>query len=113
MNRNLIRAALAAAALSLAACGGDRAGGGSAAADSTRPAGTQPAPGPQTGAAPQTDQNVPPPFPPEPPVENRDTVHHLGGGQTYASCMARARAGKPDERPLLEQTCRQLPDAPR
>ncbi|MFL5538364.1 MAG: hypothetical protein ACJ8J0_05200, partial [Longimicrobiaceae bacterium] len=89
MHRNLIRAALAAAALSLAACGGDRAGNGGAAADSTQPAGTQPAPGPQTSAAPQTDQNAPPAFPPDPPVENRDTAHHLGGGQTYASCMAR------------------------
>ena len=112
MNRNLIRAALAAAVLSLAACGGDKAGGG-AAADGTQPAGTQPAPTPQNTAAPQTQQNVPPGFPPEPPVENRDTVHHLGAGQTYASCMARARAGNPDERPLLEQSCRHLPDAPK
>ena len=112
MNRNLIRAALAAAALSLAACG-DKAGNGNVPADSTQPAGTQPAPGPQTNAAPQTDQNVPPGFPPEPPVENRDTVHRLSPGQTYASCMARARAGNPDERALLESTCKNLPDAPR
>jgi hypothetical protein len=108
MNRSLIRAAVAAAALALAACGGDKPGSGGAPADST-----QPAPGPQTNAAPQLDTTGVPPLPPEPPVVNRDTVHRMGPGQTYASCMARARAGNPDERVLLESTCKQLPDAPR
>jgi predicted small secreted protein len=112
MKRNLAIAVLAAAALSLAACG-DKAGNGAAAGDSTQAAGSRPAPGPQTTAAPQTEQNVPPAFPPDPPVENRDTAHHLGGGQTYASCMARARAGNPDERGLVEQTCKHLPDTPK
>ncbi|HSU17934.1 hypothetical protein [Longimicrobium sp.] len=114
MNRILSRATAAiAAALLLAACDVNANGGANAAADSTQPAGTRPAPTPQTNAAPQTGPNTPPAEFTEPPVENRDTVHRMGPAQTYASCIARARAASEDERPLLEQTCKRLPDAPK
>jgi hypothetical protein len=117
MNRSLFRAALAAAALSLAACtGGDRpASDAGARADSTVPAGTRPAPGPQTDAAPHLDTAGLPQIPPErpEPITGRDTVHHMGAGQTYASCMARARGARPEEQPLIESSCKQLPDAPK
>jgi hypothetical protein len=114
MNRILARAAAATAAvLLLVACDAAKNDGGAIAGDSTQPAGTRPAPTPQTNAAPQTGTNTPPSEFTEPPVEHRDTVHRMGPAQTYASCIARARAAGEDERPLLEQTCRQLPDAPK
>ena len=112
MKRIAIRAAAALAALTLAACGGDAGNRNGAPADSTQPAGTQPAPTPQTNAGPQLDTSAQAQFK-ELPVENRDTVRHLGPGQTYASCMARVRGAPEDERVLLEQTCKRLPDAPK
>ena len=115
MSRILSRAAaVVASALLLAACDvAKNDGGANAPADSTQPAGTRPAPTAQTNAAPQTGTNTPPAEFTEPPVEHRDTVHRMGAAQTFASCMTRARAAGEDERPLLEQTCRQLPDAPK
>jgi hypothetical protein len=114
MSRTALRIAMVSAlSLAAAACLDSKPGGGAAAADSTQPAGTQPAPTPQTNAAPQTGPNTPPADSALPPVEHRDTAHHLQPGQTYASCLAKARAANEDERALLEQTCRQLPDAPK
>ncbi|HYH79993.1 MAG TPA: hypothetical protein VEX86_09345 [Longimicrobium sp.] len=115
MKPSFFRAALVLAALSLAACGGDDAGqGGDDTA--TRPAGEQPAPSAQHQAAPQTGPNTPQGNSAEfvePPVENRDTVHRAGPGQTYASCMAKARGAGEGERDILEQSCARLPDAPK
>ena len=115
MDRTAPRAALSLAlVLALAACGGDRrAGGAAAGADSTVPAGTQVAPGAQQNAAPHLDTAGLPAIPPEPPITGRDTVRHLGPGQTYASCMDQAKHAGQDERSLLESTCKRLPDAPK
>lgn len=116
MNRTFFRAALAAAVLSLAACGkgdaADQGGDGT----TTQPAGQQPAPTAQHQAAPQTGPNTPQGNAAEfvePPVENRDTVHRTAPGQTYASCIAKARAAGEGERELLERICTRLPDAPK
>lgn len=113
MNRTLTRAAVVAAALALAACGDKGGANGGAASDTTQPAGSQPAPTAQAQAAPQTGTNTPQAVQTDPPIEGRDTVRHIGPGQTYASCMAQAKNGRPDERPLLERTCMNLPDAPK
>lgn len=114
MHRTSFRAALAAAFLALAACGGDAGKAGNDA--TTQPAGQQPAPTAQNQGAPQTGPNTPQGNDAgfvEPPVENRDTVHRAGAGQTYASCMARASGAADGERQVLEGTCRNLPDAPK
>jgi hypothetical protein len=106
MTRTIFRAALAAAALSLAACGrGDAANdagdtltveqAGGSAKDASQPAALTPA-----------DYA-------DPPVVGRDTQHHIAPGQTYASCMAQARGKGADERGVIEIGCRNLPDAPK
>ena len=131
MNRFLVRVAFAAAALSLTACGNERGNGAAATSDSaaaaqpadapaapqTEPAGAQPAPTAQTQAAPQTEPNTPQAYNAQAPAgsqaENRPTKPVVGAAQTYASCMARARASGEGERQVIEATCRTLPDAPK
>jgi hypothetical protein len=95
MNRSLLAAAL----VTLAACG---RGGGDAA--ETQPAGTQPAPTPQHQAAPHTEPNTP----------------HAAGAQapppptlSYDECMVRSRGSTESTRKAAERFCAALPDAPK
>jgi len=94
------RTLLAAALVTLSACG---RGGGDAA--QTQPAGTQPAPTAQHQAAPQTGPNTPSsvdaqaPPPPTP-----------GKPRTYAECMSMPVTVSEAER---ERACMNLPDAPK
>jgi hypothetical protein len=120
MNPILSRCALAAAVLALSACGAnddERARPASTdSATATAPAGTQPAPTAQHQAAPQTGPNTPQAVDAEAPVSTeaeRAKQPHLGREQTYAGCMARARAASADERALLQHTCANLPGAPK
>jgi hypothetical protein len=105
----------------MAACGGNDDEAAKPAADSTatatQPAGTQPAPTAQHQAAPQTGPNTPPAVDVEAPVSTeaeRAKQPHYAAGQSYAGCMARARAAaSADERALLQHSCATLPGAPR
>jgi hypothetical protein len=120
MNPFFSRRALAAAVLALAACAGsddERARPAADSAVATQPAGTQPAPTAQHQAAPQTGPNTPQAADAEAPVSDqaeRAKQPHVRPDQTYAGCMARARAAaSADERALLQHTCASLPGAPK
>lgn len=103
MKRTIFRAALAAAALSLAACQEGNAGRDP---DATVPAGTQPAPTAQQQADPQTEPNT---------AQGNEAQAPAPGARSYDDCVAdaRAKAKSDPEREVLERTCHSLRGAPR
>lgn len=106
LKRTVFRVALAAAALTLAACQEGNAGRDP---DATVPAGEQVAPDAQQQAGPQTEPNTEQgndaqPAPPQ----------GAPGGRTYDECMRNANAARNDgEREVLGRTCASLPGAPK
>jgi glucose/arabinose dehydrogenase len=94
------RTLLAAALVTLAACG---RGGGDAASTATQPAGTQPTPTAQHQAAPQTGPNTPQATDAQPPAPGAKP-------KTYAECMSMPVTVSEAER---ERACMTLPDAPK